>query len=604
MFAAPFDFDVRSGSGLTVQAGGVPLVRGAWFQYYAPGWTAGYYSSGRETQKVMRVDADTVNLEFASADGRARGTQTYHRDGDRLIVDYRFEWTGDEPARVELGVGQIWAPAFQAGAILAGGAATRPATAQSYPPEGIEARRYGTSAKQFGLSAPAAKIDVATDRPLVLFDARGYDQPWAEGRSLLWLGVQDLVVEKDKPATLRVEWRIQPGQPLAAKPISLKLAAQPVPNALTPVPERPVLIPKPSKDQLNWEKTLPLTGNWAFPVGRFRGFAEFETALKRRFRIPVTAGPPVDIDGGTAKLGLKPGGYRIIVTPTKISVIGQEDEGLRYGLHRLAQLAFVKDGQLHLPTGLLLDQPVREFRGVHLFVGPEANAFQKRLWERVLFPLGFNKVVLQCERTDWESTPGIRTAGTMNRKDLARLFAMYRAMNVEPIPLIQSFGHMEWLFANGKNLDFALNPAVPYTIDPRKPETQALLKKLWAEAAALLKPSRFHFGLDEVAMRGLPENPSLVTQMWETHLPFLGGIARSHQAGMMLWGDQALAPGEGPDASLGDDRDNAARRRKAIPKGAEITDWHYKADPRFSNFTRVLQLWKSEGFRPIASTWY
>ncbi|CAN5633542.1 hypothetical protein BH11ARM2_BH11ARM2_28210 [soil metagenome] len=303
-------------------------------------------------------------------------------------------------------------------------------------------------------------------------------------------------------------------------------------------------------------------------------------------------------------MGMRPGGYRIIVTPTKVSVIGQEDEGLRYALERLAQMVFVKDGKLQLPTGLLLDEPVRDFRGVHLFVGPQANAFQKRLWERVLFPLGFNKVVLQCERTDWESLPGIKTDITMDRDALARLFAMYRTMNVEPIPLIQSFGHMEWLFANGKNLDVAFNPEVLYAIDPRKPRTREILDALWGEAIALLKPDRIHFGLDEVDMRGFPDDPALVTQLWETHLPYLGGIARKYGKTMMLWGDQGLAPGEAIDATLGHDKTNAAKRRAAIPKKAEITDWHYKADGKPSDYSPTLQLWKNEGLHPIASTWF
>lgn len=393
------------------------------------------------------------------------------------------------------------------------------------------------------------------------------------------------------------------GSGFANTPPIVKLVPKAIPNALAPLSERPVLIPKPKTDQLKWEKTLPLTGNWSFPAGRFRHFDQFQAALRRRFRIPPPSGAAIPVDGGTAKLGLRAGGYRIIVTPTKVSVIGQEDEGLRYGLERLAGLAFVKDGKLQLPTGLLLDEPVRDFRGVHLFVGPEANGFQKRLWERVLLPLGMNKAVLQCERTAWNSLPGIRTDITMDREALAHLFAMYRGMGVEPIPLIQSFGHMEWLFAKESNLDIAFNPEVLYAIDPRKPRTREVLNALWDEAITLLKPDRIHFGLDEVDMRGFPDDPALVTDLWTMHLPFLGGIAKRHGKEMMLWGDQALAPGEAIDAAFGNDKENAARRRAAIPKGATITDWHYKADPKPSDFTGSLQLWKNSGLRPIASTW-
>ena len=90
----------------------------------------------------------------------------------------------------------------------------------------------------------------------------------------------------------------------------------------------------------------------------------------------------------------------------------------------------------------------------------------------------------------------------MKKEDLAKLFQWYRGIEVEPIPLIQSFGHMGWLFANGMNKDLAINPQVPYTLDPRKPGAKELIGKVWDEAASLLKPRTIHVGLDEVDMLG------------------------------------------------------------------------------------------------------
>ena len=44
----------------------------------------------------------------------------------------------------------------------------------------------------------------------------------------------------------------------------------------------------------------------------------------------------------------------------------------------------------------------------------------------------------------------------MSREDLVKLFKLYRDAGIEPTPLIQSFGHMGWLFMNGQNKDLAL----------------------------------------------------------------------------------------------------------------------------------------------------
>jgi hypothetical protein len=150
-----------------------------------------------------------------------------------------------------------------------------------------------------------------------------------------------------------------------------------------------------------------------------------------------------------------------------------------------------------------------------------------------------------------------------------------------------------------------VNPKVPYTLDPRKPKSKEMLTALWDEACDLLKPATIHFGCDEMDMRGFPnEDASFVTDLWRLQMPVLKEIAEKHNAQMMLWGDEGLAPGEAVDAMNGQSPGEAAKRRAAIPKGALIADWHYKADPRIETFLPSLQLWKKEGFKPIATAWY
>ena len=120
-----------------------------------------------------------------------------------------------------------------------------------------------------------------------------------------------------------------------------------------------------------------------------------------------------------------------------------------------------------------------------------------------------------------------------------------------------------------------------------------------------LKPKTIHVGLDEVDMLGFPtRDAALTTALWTNMVPFLGTVARNNNVKLMLWGDEGLAPGEAVDATNGDDKFNAAQRRRAIPKGSFIADWHYKPDPSHSPFVKSLQLWKGEGMIPIASSWY
>jgi len=596
-----FEFDVESGKGLTVRVGDVNLIRGSWFQYVEPDWSKGHYSSTWNTQQVRRVDPDTVELSFAGAEGKVKGTQTFRREGDRLRVRTKFEWTGDRPVRIEATSGMVWAPALQAGTLNVDGQSVRSLRPIKYTKGDVEERRYGADGKSFAFQAPFADVRVTSSVPLTLFDGRGYEQDWARGRQLWWLGGLGFEATRERPLEYEVVWEIKLRSAPPLRTDTLSARAEKVAVAVAPDESRLPLVPRPRAARL--DASAPISINGGLSADRMAG--ELNAAIRRRFMPSTSRGKARKVTTALRAANLPADGYRIRITQSEIRVEGQGEQGLRYGLLRLANLAFAKDGRLWLPTGEIEDAPAVDWRGVHLFVGPVARPFQRRLWERVLLPMGFNKVVLQCERTDWQTLAGVREKITMPRAELKRLFDDYRTMGVEPIPMIQSFGHMEWFFANGKNLELAYNPSVPYSIDPRKPKAREAVAKVWDEVIALLQPKTIHFGLDEVDMRGFePKNPKLVTELWGIQLPFLGGIARKHGKEMMLWGDKALAPDEAPDAAHGDSKAEAAARRAAIPKGAYLTDWHYKPDVRPETFRPVLQLWKREGYRPIASAWY
>ena len=147
------------------------------------------------------------------------------------------------------------------------------------------------------------------------------------------------------------------------------------------------LIPKPKTNRLDYTKPLKLSGKYTFPAGRVGMWSEFQMALKRRFEVQPVKGEPIAVDGGEARMGFAPGVYKITITPKSISVLGQDEQGVRYAMERLAQMAFVHEGRIALPTGGLIDQPQTAWRGVHLFVGPKALAFHKKLWRNVLLPM-------------------------------------------------------------------------------------------------------------------------------------------------------------------------------------------------------------------------
>ncbi len=587
-----FEFRVEPGRGLSVIAGGVPIVQGSYLQVVSSDWKRSYYGSVGGSQKVENVDADTVRVSFKGA--YVDGTQTYRRAGDRLDIRTEIRYSGDEPAIAEVASGLLWTLATDRGA-----KASPPAT------ETIGGRRLGPDAESIHFAGPLGAVETTANVPLTAFDARQYPQSWAEGKDTVWVGDLALPLQKDKAVVMDVEWHVPAVATPALSPIRRTLKSEAIPDARLPDESRPMLVPRPQIDRMDFNSPVDITDGWNLPIGTFDHYDDFLAAVARRFVVPAPGAKRVNIDGGVSKLGFHPGGYRITIRGDRgVTIVGEEDTGLRNAVERLAELVFLKNGRLYLPTGYLYDDPKVGWRGVHLFGGPNARPFQKTLWTRVLRPLGFDHVVLECERTAWDATPGIATAGSMTKAQLGDLFALYRNLGVDAVPLVQSFGHMDWLFANGKNPDLAMNAEVPYAIDPRKPRTKEGLGKVWDEAIALARPKAIHFGLDEVSMRGWTGGDAFLTDTWKLQLGFLGDLARRHEVDPMLWGDQALYAREAPDAAFAGTAADALARRAAIPKGAFVADWHYRDDPRPEAFAPTLQLWKDVGMRPIAAGWY
>ncbi|MBL8088489.1 MAG: hypothetical protein JNM85_10530 [Chthonomonas sp.] len=594
MNASPIDMRYESTRGLFVTVGGVEIVRGGFFQYYKGNWEKGLYSSNWNPQTVTRDANGDLTVVFTGPDRLAHGMMRFVRTASGVDATYTFGWRGTEPANVENTVGCLWATAFKGGEIRFSDGSSKVLGESPRPTNDPKDNSLGPDSSSVTMKGRIAEVSASSpDAPLTLFDARNYQQDFARDRELLWLGHNRLTIPPQGSVTIKVSMTISKMAASAPASETIKLkprtgtvlsptrltAVIPAPreSIMSPAMFRISLDPKPRKDASEAVKLV---------MQRFADATFPESAIVAK----------VD-----PKLNVPENGYTVAVG-RPIKVTGKDAIGLRMGLTQLGQLIRVNDGAVTLVQATITDWPTLSWRGAHLFVGPNALDFQTKFHQRVLGPLGYNKMVLQAEQARWKSLPGIYHANSMNLEDLQKLFAMYRSQGIDPIPLIQSFGHMEWFFANGQNLDLAFNRSIPYSVDPRKPGVAPILNKLWDEVVELLKPSALHFGLDEVDMRGFPGDQKLVTELWRIQIPMLGDIAKRHNVPMMLWGDKCLAPGEAPDAALGYNKEEAMARRQVIPKGAMVTDWHYIDNPDPRIYTS-LEIFKKNGQFPIASGW-
>ncbi len=606
-----FEFTVKPDKGLTVTVGGVPVVQGSEIQFVEPGWTKSYYSSTTGSQTVQQLANGGAVLMFKSSDGHAYGSEEFTPIKDGLKMTANFGWTGDKPVDVELSAGNLWATPLQRGTLMIDGKSARSLMPTTYAGDDLGVRSFGPKGKDFVFTAPVGKLTFSgANSDWVCFDARKLDKVWAKGKDYLWLGKLATSLKPNEVASATAEWHFEAATPAAAvRGGSVTLSPVALPEALTPFSEDIPIVPTPKEVLVKKDQPMIL-GN-KISVDAPTSDPEFAQMIineaRVRWEVPdltLDTSAPAQFFLRTQDLNLPPEGYEIRISPKIVIMMGQDLEGLHHAVSTLGQLFFAKDGKLCLPSGIIRDWPKIPWRGVHLFVGPEALEFHQKLWDRVLDPLKFNRVVLECERTQWTSLPGPKPATYMSKSDLRSLFDYYRSIGVEPIPLIQSLGHMDWLTSTKEGGDFALYPKPATAIDPRNSKVEDILSQVWDEAITYLKPATVHFGLDEVANHWPTPNPALATQFWQLQLPFLANIAQLHNVQMMFWGDQCLAPGDAPDAALADNEQEATARRSYVPKGVLVADWHYLDDASPDRYARTLQIWKDNGDTPIASTWF
>jgi hexosaminidase len=588
--------------GLQVMVGDTAVIEASGFQYYEAGWKKGYFSSAWKPITIFKNGDGSTTVIANSDDGLVANRQVFTPTPTGFKAWAEFRWRGEKPAMLEYNIGRLWAPYVAQGSLMVDQRSVSNIT--QGPAAGSDMLgRIVASGRDIVFNAPSAKITIRSEQALNILDGRNYLAEWADGKELFWIGLTDQAIQPQ--GSIRFDYSVDI-EPLALpdKGVeTIQMASNILDGANRPEVAPLPLLPKPKQIQKSGG-FVPIQGGLVFTAPES---LNGDIAWLDRFLVGSwdwnKEGTPYSISVSVMPTAAKVNGYQLNVRPDGATIVGQSVEGARYGLRTLAQLVSVRGGDLGIPTVSVSDWPSVQWRGVHLFVGPKALAFQSALSDRLLAPMKLNKVVLQCERTQWDSTPGIETGITMSKPDLGKLAKFYQLEGFEVIPLIQSMGHMEWFFANKKNLELAVNPDVPYTLDPRKADSRSKISGIWREVKELMNPKIAHFGLDEIDNRGM-DDENLTNRIWDKGLPMLQSIAKEHQLTPMVWSDMMLAKGEAADAFHAPDKTVSSQRRKMLARGTYVADWHYLNDPNPEKFDQSLKMWNSIGMKPIATTWF
>ncbi len=613
----------RGGDGVQLRVGGVLLSRGSMAQIAAPDWSQGYYSS-RSAPPTPTLQDGALVLRHPLPSELGVMTETLRKLApNRFEWRLEVEWRGSKPAIVEWCVG-LWNAEYLLGATLAGDGRLAASQLNRQPQTRDDDVLF--QGARFELRSRIADVELSGVNLHVL-DGRGSNRSWSREVPTLWLGVLRRELSPNGRVQMTLQWRIQPKPlPAQAAPLQIDAPVQSVPDSWSPLPREPELMPPPKVMQrlsgAPFRLPADRTATILIETDSLRPAARaLEQELQRYgVRAAVRTGSP---QPDTIFIGSSPtlqrrypvpdqqGAYHLQVSAEGVVIIGQSPEGAFYGVQTLIQLLQPAVGALQVAPVRITDYPHLKWRGVHLF-GSTQPGFLPRLIENVIAHAKFNHLVIECGYGQWETIRNAWVDISAPKSLLREAVQVSRQNLIEPIPLIQSLGHMYWMFRNDAYKELAEDPETPWAIAPRNPATRPFLQRLYDEVFELFQPRDFHAGLDEVTIRGrFPHRPesqgATVAELFTEHTEWVHReLKRRGVRKMLMWGDVLLARGEANDGGAHAKSPQEARfTRERLSKLQDlvICDWHYTpTEPE--QYTSLTTLQRAGFNEIIATTWY
>ncbi len=310
-------------------------------------------------------------------------------------------------------------------------------------------------------------------------------------------------------------------------------------------------------------------------------------------------------DRAAAPPPARPEGYGVNATRMRVAFAGRDDAGTYWAAQTVAQLLQQgAGGEPVIRAAKITDWPSMRLRGVHLFHGQNALPFQEKLIERVLSRYKMNSLFLEVEQVRWDHDPSVAPSWAGTKADLKKEIAFAKARYVTPYPLVQGYGHMEWMFNKPQNKKYAEDPDKPYAVNFTDPEAVKYVEGFITEADDLFQAPAFHVGMDEVTMRGRFPYRSKN----KTFPQLYGGAVRHYQdlfkkrgKPIFIWADMGLFPADvTPDFGTARTSAEAKAVRDGLPRDVILANWQYGERDVYPS----MDLYKKEGFKNlVATTW-
>ena len=645
-------------NGLTLAIDGVPFVRRSSLVIVKAGWTGVLLNQPEIKPKITDWatapgGTRTAIITLENADAVCSYTLNVSQQNS-VTVDLAYRLKRDIPAEIEYAAGYLSGPLLQGASVgnyTAGitgtstdGVPARISVAPPAPEKTQDQNRLGPPLKSvtLGTRLGAVSIDYSGTAPApILFDGRSDSMVWATDFPLFWLGIgspSPKIAFKDGERHAAFTFRVAPAAPASAPLITEapSATAEAVPAAYVPtLSAQPLILPRPKAmtvregaSGLRLSKTTRIILTDKSPNAR-KAAHLLLAEIKQRFGfipkvVDVTerqslfnslltkdaivlglGGQSPALSKERLPVPQKPEGYAIAVGAQQALVAGTDEAGVLWGTQTLIQLLAADAGGPLIRPAVIQDWPTLSVRAVHLFHGKDALPFHEKLIDRILARFKMNALFVQAEQVRWDADPDVAPNWAGTKADLGKEIAFARDRGMTLYPLMESYGHMEWLFQKSGNVEFAEDPATPYAVNTTNAKAMSYLETFNAEADSLFNAPGFHAGLDEVTMRGrFPYRslPRTFPDLFVANASYWHDFAAKRGKTLWLWADMALYPPEvSPCFGTASSAKDAAAVRAGLPKDIVMVDWQYTAHNSYPS----LKVLKDAGFQKlVAATWY
>jgi hexosaminidase len=250
-------------------------------------------------------------------------------------------------------------------------------------------------------------------------------------------------------------------------------------------------------------------------------------------------------------IGLPPQGYRLSVTPQRITIEAADADGLRYGRATLAQLRHGSNSPTGSPDGQapeceIDDWPDFATRGVMLDISRDKVPKMETLLALVerLASWKINHVELYIEHTfAYAGHDEVwREADPFTAVELAELDRGCTALGIDLVPNQNTLGHFDRWLRHDRYRQLAITPdgfewmmgitRSATTLDPAKPGSFELVSDILGQLVTALDKTSIHIGLDEPW-----ELPRSRAGEWADWLDRLAALDALQGRELLVWGD-------------------------------------------------------------------